>query len=121
MADAVVMKQKKRSPAATAFTKYLDRSGRLTTAALSAIAASIATAATIAATAAAWRPGFARTRFINGKGSSFERLAVYFRDRLLSVLVGAHGDKSKAAGFAGKFVLHEHDFLHRAGLRKELL
>jgi hypothetical protein len=88
-----------------------------------AIAASItATAtATIAAAATAWGPRFARTRFINGERSSFESLAVYFRDRLLRVLVGAHGHKSEAAGFAGKFVLHEHDFLHRASLRKKLL
>jgi hypothetical protein len=85
------------------------------------IAASIATTATIAAPAAAWRPRLARTRFINGESSSFDSLAVYFRDCLLGVLVGAHSYESEAAGFAGKFVLHEHDFLHRASLRKELL
>jgi hypothetical protein len=108
--------------------KIINYSSRLTTAALSAtaaiatsIATATATAATIAATAAAWGPRFARTRFINGQRSSFDGLAVYFRDRLLRVLVGAHGHKSEAAGFAGKFVLHEHDFLHRACLRKELL
>jgi hypothetical protein len=101
---------------------------RLTAAALSAatIAASITTATTIpaasaTATAAAWRPRFARTRFVDGERSSFDRFAVYFRDCLLGILVGAHSHKSEAAGFAGKFVLHEHDFLHRASLRKELL
>jgi hypothetical protein len=86
-----------------------------------AIAASIAATATVAASAAAWGPRFARTRFINGQRSTFESFAVYFRDRLLRVLVGAHGHKSEAAGFAGKFVLHEHDFLDRASLRKKLL
>jgi hypothetical protein len=85
------------------------------------IAASIATTATIAASAAAWGPRFARARFINGERSSFESFAVNFRDRLLRVLVGTHSHKREAAGFAGKFVLHEHDFLHRACLRKELL
>jgi hypothetical protein len=87
---------------------------------LPAIPASIAAATIAAATAAGWA-WFARARFINGQRSALESLAVYFRDRLLRVLVGAHGHKSEAAGFAGKFVLHEHDFLHRASLRKKLL
>jgi hypothetical protein len=102
------------------FYENINRLSRLTAAALSAVAASI-TAATIAAATAAWRPWFARARLINGQRSAFERLPVYFRDCLLRVLVGAHCHKSEAAGLAGKFVLHEHDFLHRACLRKELL
>jgi hypothetical protein len=113
------MKQKAVA-GATAFTKIINGLSRLTAAALSAIAASI-TAATIAAATATWRPWFARARLINGQRSAFERLPVYFRDCLLRVLVGTHGHKSEAAGFAGKFVLHQHDFLHRACLRKELL
>jgi len=116
---AAVMKEKAVAGAA-AFKKIINESSRLTAAALSAIAASI-TATTIAAATAAWRPWFARARLINGQRSAFERLPVYFRDCLLRVLVGAHGHKREAAGFAGKFVLHEHDFLHRACLRKELL
>jgi hypothetical protein len=112
--------ERKSGRRATALKKIINGSSRLTAAALSAIAASIATA-TIAPATAAWRPWFARARLINGQRSAFERLPVYFRDCLLRVLVGAHGHKREAAGFAGKFVLHEHDFLHRACLRKELL
>jgi hypothetical protein len=111
---------------ATAFRKYLKYWSRLTAAALSAtIATTIAATTTVAtastASTASWRPRFAWTGFVNGERSAFERLAVNFRNCLLRVLVGAHRHKSEAARFAGKFVLHEHDFLNRASLWKKLL
>jgi hypothetical protein len=48
-------------------------------------------------------------------------LAIEFRDGILSVLFGTHGDKRKATRFAGEFVLHEGNFLHSAGLCEKLL
>jgi hypothetical protein len=89
-----------------------------------AIATSIATVtatATATATTATGRTWFARARFINGERPAVERFAINFRNRFLRVLVGAHGHKSEAAGFASEFVLHEHDFLDRASLSKKLL
>src|SRR5205085_10821693 len=101
------------------FSQNLIDEDGLTSATLSAVATTSAVTATTAA--AAWRTWFARTRFINGERAPLERLAINFRNRLLRILVGAHRDKGEAARFAGEFVLHQHDFLHRTGLRKKLL
>jgi hypothetical protein len=72
-------------------------------------------------TAAAGWPWFARTRFVYGKRPAFEVFSINLRDGFLRIGVRTHRDKGEATGFAGKFVLHQHDFLDRAGLRKKLL
>jgi hypothetical protein len=48
-------------------------------------------------------------------------LAIEFRDGVLSVLVGTHGDKREATRFAGEFVLHQANFLHGTGLCEKFL
>jgi hypothetical protein len=75
------------------------------------------TAATIAAaTTTTGRSRFSRASLIHGQWPAFNCLSVEFRDGALSVLFGTHRDKRKATRFAGEFVLHEGNFLHRAGL-----
>jgi hypothetical protein len=86
-----------------------------------AIAASIPATAAVAATTAARRARFARARFINSESPAFKGLTVNFRDCLLRICIGAHRDKREATRFAGELVLHKHDFLHCASLRKKLL
>jgi len=111
----------------------------LTSAPLAAVAASAATTAavatsTIAATAAAAtaiastsatsttaRSRFTRPCFVYGQGTAFDGLAVEVGDRFLRVGFTAHRDKGKTARFAGKFVLHEGDFLDRASLGEKIL
>jgi hypothetical protein len=87
---------------------------------ITAAAATVATAATSAA-AAATGTRFARTRFVYRQGPALDGLAVELGDRFLRIGFIAHRDKSKAARFAGKFVLHESDFLDRAGLGEKIL
>src|SRR4029453_14877400 len=53
---------------------------------------------------------------IHGQRPGFNGLAIEFRDGILSVLFGTHGDKRKATRFAGEFVLHQGNFLHSTGL-----
>jgi hypothetical protein len=73
-------------------------------------------AATIAAATAAGRSRFPRASLIHGQRPAFNSLAIEFRDGVLSVLFGTHGDKREATRFAGEFVLHEANFLHSASL-----
>jgi hypothetical protein len=101
------------------FSEILKLPSGSATAALSTTLA--APIAAVPAATATRRPRFARARFINCERPTFERFAVNFRNCLLRVCVGAHRNKGEAARFAGKFVLHQHDFLHRASLRKKLL
>jgi hypothetical protein len=83
--------------------------------------AAVAAASITATPAATWRTRLARTRFIDGKRPALNRFAVELGDGVLSLLVRAHGDEGKTARFAGKFVLHQHDLLHRPGLGEEFL
>src|SRR5438128_12396363 len=85
-------------------------------AASATISATTTTAAVAAASATAGWPRFPRPSLIHGQRSAFNGLAIEFRDGVLSVLVGTHGDKRKATRFAGEFVLHEGNFLHSTGL-----
>jgi hypothetical protein len=78
-------------------------------------------AAIAAAPTAARRPLFSRPGFIHGKWTAFHRLAIEFRNGVLSVLFRTHGDESKATRLASESVLHESHFLHGASLRKKLL
>jgi hypothetical protein len=39
----------------------------------------------------------------------------------LGILLGAHGDKGKAPGFACEFILHQGDFLDGTSLGEEFL
>src|SRR5438552_18475723 len=103
------------------------------TSALAAIAASAAVAATTAtaaipsastAIAASPATGWAslpRPGLIHGQRPAFNGLAVEFRNGILSVLLRAHRDKSKATRLAGEFILHESDFLHGTSLCEKLL
>jgi hypothetical protein len=83
--------------------------------------AAVAAASITATPAAAWRTRLARARFIDGQRTALDRFAVELGDGVLSLLVRAHGDEGKTARFAGKFVLHQHDLLHRPGLGEEFL
>ena len=42
-------------------------------------------------------------------------------DRRLRIGIARHGDEREAARFAGKFVLHQHHFSYRTGLREIIL
>jgi hypothetical protein len=111
---------KEKRSAFDRFSKTESRERRLTPAALSAaVATSIATVTATAATA--WWARLARTRFVHGQGTAFECRAIDFRNCLLRICVGGHGDESEATGFAGEFVLHQHDFLNWARFGKKLL
>jgi hypothetical protein len=83
--------------------------------------AAITTATTTAATAAARRARLTWPRFIHGQRPAFHAFAVKLSNGILSFLFRAHCDEGKPAGFAREFVLHEGDFLHRAGLCEKLL
>jgi hypothetical protein len=85
-----------------------------------AVATSIATV-TATTTATAWWARLARTRFVHGQSTAFELRAVDFRNRFLRICVGGHCDESESTGFAGEFVLHQHDFLNWARFGKKLL
>jgi hypothetical protein len=75
-----------------------------------------ATTTAVTASATAGRSRFPRASLIHGQWPALNGLSIEFRDGVLSVLVGTHGDKRKATRFAGEFVLHEGNFLHSAGL-----
>jgi len=128
----------KKAPGLTQALSKILLSDRLTSAPLAAVAASAATTAavatsTIAAAAAAAiastsstttataRSRFTRPCFVYGQGTAFDGLAVEVGDRFLRVGFTAHRDKGKTARFAGKFVLHEGDFLDRASLGEQIL
>src|SRR5262249_28414810 len=89
----------------------------------SSVASSLATfpattvsPATVAASAAAGRSRCSGASLIHGQWSAFDRLAIEFRNGVLSLLFRTHGDESKAARLARESVLHESDFLHSASL-----
>ena len=90
-------------------------------AAVATATASAVTAVAASTTATTGRPRLARARLVYRERPALNRLAVQLADGVLRFLIRPHGDKGKAARFAGEFVLHQHDFLHRAGLREELL
>src|SRR5262249_61296686 len=83
---------------------------------LAACAAAAVAASPVAASATTWWSRFSRASLVHCQWPAFNGLAVEFRDRVLGVLFGTHGDKCKATRFAGEFVLHQGNFLHRAGL-----
>jgi hypothetical protein len=86
--------------------------------ALAAIPATIAAAAAAAVptSATTGRSRFSGASLVHRQWPAFDCLAIEFRNRVLSVLVRTHGDKSKATRLAGESVLHESDFLHSASL-----
>jgi hypothetical protein len=91
-------------------------------AAVASSTAAITTATTTAATAAAARRArLTRPRFIHGQRPAFHAFAVKLSNGILSFLFRAHCYEGKPARFASEFVLHEGDFLHRAGLCEKLL
>jgi hypothetical protein len=91
-------------------------------AAVASSTAAITTAtAAAAATAAARRARLTRPRFIHGQRPAFHAFAVTLSNGILSFLFRAHCYEGKPARFASEFVLHEGDFLHRAGLCEKLL
>src|SRR5438876_9569221 len=76
----------------------------------------ITTATTTAAAAAARWARLTRPRFIHGQRPAFHAFAVKLSNGILSFLFRAHRYEGKPARFASEFVLHEGDFLYRAGL-----
>jgi hypothetical protein len=95
-------------------------SAAATAAAISAAATATVAAATAAA-AAAWRPCFARTRFVHRKSATFHGFAIKLGNGILCFLFCCHGHKSEAARLACEFILHKHDILHSTSLREEIL
>jgi hypothetical protein len=94
-----------------------------TATAIAAPTAAIATATT-AVTATASTTGWASftgARFVHGQGPAFDRLAVKFRDRLLSVCFCCHGDKGEAARLTGELILHQRDLLDWSRLSEKIL
>src|SRR5438128_613781 len=82
---------------------------------VSAAAAAIAATTTTTTTASGWT-SFARPRFVNGQGATFDGLPIELGNRVLRVLFRSHRHKRKSTRLAGEFVLHEGDFLHGTGL-----
>src|SRR5262249_51790302 len=83
--------------------------------ALATISPTVAAAA-VTTSATTGRSRFSGASLIHRQRSAFDRLAVEFRNGVLSVLVRTHRDESKATRFAGESVLHKSDFLHSASL-----
>jgi hypothetical protein len=96
-----------------------------TAAAIATPTAAIATtAAAVTATAAAsttGRASFTGARFVHGQRPALDRLAIEFRDCLLSVCFRCHGDKGEAARFTGELILHQRDLLHWPRLSEKIL
>jgi hypothetical protein len=92
-----------------------------TPAAAAISATTTATVAAATAAAAARRPGFAWTRFVHCKSTTFHRFAIKLGNGILCFLFGRHGHKSEAARLACEFILHKHDILHSTSLREEIL
>jgi len=90
-------------------------------AATTTAAAAPASTAITAAAATAGRTILTRARFVHGQGATVKGVAVKHGDGLLRVFIRRHGDEGEAAGFAGEFVLHKHDFGDRASLREVVL
>jgi hypothetical protein len=85
--------------------------------ALTTISATVAaTAAAVTTSATTGRSRFPGAGLIHRQRPAFDRLAIEFRNGVLSVLFRTHGDESKAARLARESVLHESDFLHSASL-----
>jgi hypothetical protein len=88
---------------------------------LATFSSATVSATAVATSTTAGRSGFPRASLVDRQRPAFNSLAIEFRDGVLSVLFGTHGDKRKAARFAGEFVLHEGNFLHSASLCEKLL
>src|SRR5262245_1637951 len=97
------------------YKRSQDREG-LVASSLATFATATVSTTTVTASATTGRSRFPWASLIHGQWPAFNRLAIEFRDGVLSVLFGTHGDKSKATRFAGEFVLHKGNFLHSAGL-----
>ncbi len=108
---------------ATSATVTATATATATAAAIAATTAAIAATATTvtAAASATGRASFTGSRFVHGQGPAFDRLAVEFRDRLLSICFRCHGDKGEAARFTGELVLHQRDLLHWSRLSEKIL
>jgi hypothetical protein len=83
--------------------------------------AAILITAAAPATSAAKAALLARPRFVDAKRASLDLLAVELSDGVLCVGFRGHGHKSKSAGFAGEFILHQQHFGHSTGLREHVL
>jgi hypothetical protein len=116
--DQALLEEKLARLAAASLAAFTATSAVSTASAVTAAAAAAVTATTTAATG---RAGLAWPRFVHGQRSAFDSFAVKLRNRVLRFLVGAHRDKSESARLAGELILHQHDFLHGAGLREEFL
>jgi hypothetical protein len=101
--------------------EFLVASSLAATFATSTVSTTAAAAAITAATTTAGRSRFPWASLVHGQWPAFNRLAIEFRDGVLSVLVGTHGDKREATRFAGEFVLHQANFLHGTGLCEKFL
>jgi hypothetical protein len=109
----------KKTPAEAGAFRKLMASSLATVAATTTVPAASAIAApapAVTASATTGWPRLSRAGFIYGQCPAINGLAVKFGNGILSVLLRAHGDKSKATRLAGEFILHESDFLHGASL-----
>jgi hypothetical protein len=108
---------------ATAIVATASATAAISAAATTTVAtAAVSSATAISATAAAsWRARFARACFVHGQRTAFDGFAVQLTDCFLCVGFIAHCDESKAARFAGKLILHQHDFVYLSDLGEKVL
>jgi hypothetical protein len=91
------------------------------TAAAAAIAAATAAVAAAAAASTTRWASFTGARFVHGQRPALDRLAIEFRDRLLSICFRCHGDKGEAARLTGELILHQRDLLDWSRLSEKIL
>jgi hypothetical protein len=125
--------QKRCLPAAPLATAAVATSTAAPAAAVASTATAIAattTAAAIATTTAAiaaaaasatGRASLTGARFVHGQGTAFDRLAIEFRDCLLSICFRCHRDKGEAARLTGELILHQRDLLDWSRLSEKIL
>ena len=89
----------------------------ITSTATTTAAATAVTAAAPTAAAAL----FARTRFVDSQGATFEVLAVEHGDGFSCILLRGHFDEPETARFAGGPVLHDINGIDGPRLREQIL
>lgn len=105
----------------TTTTAAASASATTAAAVIAEIPARAVESAAAAATTTARRTVFAGTCFVDGQRAAVKFLAVKSCHSSLCLGVRAHRDEGEAAGAAGEFVLHQHDFRNGAALREQVL
>jgi hypothetical protein len=111
------------APAAAVASTAAAIAATTAAAAIATTAAAIAAAAAAitAAASATRRASLTGARFVHGQRPALDRLAIEFRDRLLSICFRCHGDKGEAARLTGELILHQRDLLDWSRLSEKIL